>query len=478
MTIPAVVLGLIVSCVLPAFSFAGNQDHAELVRVATLPGGFAPYWPCYDGNNNGKYEIFGTWDGVGMKLLICEDTSGNSFRYVQTGVNTGWICDVGDGDGDGLCDLIGGPTDQFLSVWEAAAPDSFPSQLVWVDTPPLSAQYARFCDLDRDGWREIVSCGFNGDGVYVFENQGDNQYVEVPFPRRVGVNDIMGTFVVGDFDLDGHAELAGGNANGDILLYECIGDDQYARVCSLGYEGHQIEDYKHAIANDMDHNGIPELISLFRRMGIQGDSCLVRIYEEPVHNQLVCVCSLTYAYNPWMGGGCVAAGDVDGDGIDEFALSTARDLRLFKCVGLAQYDQTWQLDQSLILWMRFFDINRDGRDELIFSPTWGETTYVYEDTTGLASAIFQKLPPNHSILVRPVITRLGMSIRFFGIPPDATVELHGLDGRLVRRTRGLRQSDWTWDLRDQTGNLVPAGTYFAVVRSKGKATSLKLCLVK
>jgi hypothetical protein len=42
----------------------------------------------------------------------------------------------------------------------------------------------------------------------------------------------------------------------------------------------------------------------------------------------------------------------------------------------------------------------------------------------------------------------------------------------------VRQSAWTWNLRDQHGDLVSAGTYFAVIRSKGKATSLKLCVVK
>jgi hypothetical protein len=361
-----------------------------------------------------------------------------------------------------------------LQVWEAAALDSFPSQLVWEYTPPWTVEYAQWCDLDRDGLKEIVFNSLNGDGVYVFENQGDNQYVEVPFPRRVGVADISGTFVVGDFDSDGRTELVGGNANGDLLAYECTGDDQYARVCSLSYYPDEIEDYNHAVANDMDLNGHLELVSLFRRWNMPGDSCMVRIYEEPVHNQFVCVCSLTYAYN-WFTGGCVATGDVDGDGVDEFAVSTGRDLRLFKCYGPGQYAQTWQLNQGGIPWMRFFDINDDHREELIVSL---DTTFIYEDTNGLGSAVFEKLPRLHSAAVRPTIARLGAPVLFSGLPNGSDIEVLSLDGRLVRRTQGVRQSTWTWDLRDQSGNLVPAGTYFAVIRSKGKSTSLKLCLVK
>ena len=78
----------------------------------------------------------------------------------------------------------------------------------------------------------------------------------------------------------------------------------------------------------------------------------------------------------------------------------------------------------------------------------------------------------------PTVLRLGATPLFSGIPTDAAVEIHGVDGRLVRRQPQVRQPSWTWDLRDQAGNFVPAGTYFAVIRSKGKSTSLKLCLVK
>ena len=194
-----------------------------------------------------------------------------------------------------------------------------------------------------------------------------------------------------------------------------------------------------------------------------------------MHNQLVCVCSLSYAYNPFVGGS-VAAGDVDGDGVDEFAASAGLDVRLFKSVGQAQYAQTWQVDWRAVGWMRFFDINRDSREELIISC--GDSTYIYEDTLGLGVAEFAKTPAPRTVAIRPTITRVGAPVLFSGIPLGAAVEIHGIDGRLVRRQFQVRQSSWTWDLRDQSGNFVPAGTYFAVVRSKDRSTSLKLCVVR
>jgi hypothetical protein len=472
-----VALCLAFAFILPAFSFGDGQDHAELVKVATLPGGFAPYWPCGYGGHYHRGQVYGTWGGTNNDLLICEDTSDNSFRQIRPGLVRGEIYDFGYTNGDSCAEILGkvaSTDDETLRLYRAYSRDSFPIHQAWKVYTPYELQYGRLCDLDGDSQQDIVASGRQGLGLHVYENRGNDQYVEVPFPRCY--DDIMSVFALGDLDCDGRTELAGGNSNGHLLVYECAGDDQYARVCSLYYGPRQKEDYTHAVANDMDLNGLPELISLFRRMDTPADSCLVRIYEEPVHNQLVCVCSLTYAYN-WFTGGCVASGNVDGDDRDEFAVSTGIDVRLFKSFGLHQYAQTWQINWSGVTWMRFFDINADGRSELLISRS--DSTYILEDTSGLGTAIFEKRTPQYgAVSVQPTVTRLGAPVQFSGVPPGSDIEVLSLDGRLVSRTRGVRQSEWSWNLRNQSGSLVPAGTYFAVIRSKGKATSLKLCVVK
>jgi len=96
----------------------------------------------------------------------------------------------------------------------------------------------------------------------------------------------------------------------------------------------------------------------------------------------------------------------------------------------------------------------------------------------LSVAEFTKPPQPRSPRIQPTIVRLGAPVLFSGTPPDADIEVLSLDGRLVRRQTQARQSNWTWDLRDQAGNLVPAGTYFAVVRSRERLAPLKLCVVK
>src|SRR5271157_5189855 len=115
MTLPVAILCFALACVLPALSFA-----QELVKVATLPPYFDGYWPCFDGNHDGREDVFGTYGpGDNPKMLVCEDTSGNHFRIDSTGLLTGRIFDAGDGNGDSLCDVIASTWASYFEVWEA-----------------------------------------------------------------------------------------------------------------------------------------------------------------------------------------------------------------------------------------------------------------------------------------------------------------------------------------------------------------------
>ena len=95
-----------------------------------------------------------------------------------------------------------------------------------------------------------------------------------------------------------------------------------------------------------------------------------------------------------------------------------------------------------------YDLNRNGRAELIADLGWTSDPHcvIYEDTEGLAVAEMAKPRLESPIRVVPTLLRLGAAALFSDIPPDAGVEIHGIDGRLVRRRPQVRQSSWTWDL--------------------------------
>jgi hypothetical protein len=390
---------------------------------------------------------------------------------IRTEMHPGYARAVGDGDGDSLMELVAGYGEQ-LRIWESVAFDSLPSRLVLDTQLAGQADQVGCYDLDGDGHAEYWVAA---DGpMVVLESRGNDSFGSVPFPSSQGGPAV--SFAVADFDNDGKMEVAYPRSDdGGLSFFECEGDNQYRLSDTMMWpEGQSWSGYWCTTANDMDRNGLVEFVSNSEGWNEQLGYCLVRIVEEPVHDSFVCVCTLNLRFN----GNCgsVAAGDVDGDQIDEFAVSTGDEVRLFKCSGLAQYQQVWQVNKAVTGdEIQFFDLNNDGRDELLFSS---DSTYIYEDTVGLGVAEFTRMPVKSPAKVSPSVARLGASLLFSGIPPGADIEVLSLDGRLVSRASGVRQSTWSWNLRNQSGSLVPAGTYFAVIRSREKSTSLKLCVVK
>ena len=113
--------------------------------------------------------------------------------------------------------------------------------MVWDTLPPGGVDRAQFCDLDRDGLPEIVTSNSYAPGFSVYENRGDNRYVDLHFPNHLADGD----FGVGDFDGDSLTELVTGDIDGSIRVFECTGDDQYVQVCSLGFGPDEVSSLPH-----------------------------------------------------------------------------------------------------------------------------------------------------------------------------------------------------------------------------------------
>jgi hypothetical protein len=452
----------VAAAVLLAVTVGIASANIAMSRVAAFWEEFAGTFPCGDANHNLLPEIYGTSDHNHDSLVIYENQGGNSYREIKTGVRIRWVRDFGYGDGESLAELINAVT-----IYRALNPDTFPTESVYTFNPPCGAIFTKFTDLDRDGRCEVAfgSNGVNGSGINLYENQGVDQWVHVPFPW----SGAEGQFAFADFDQDGHTEIASGDADGDLYIFKCTGDDQYVRVCSTSLAP-DVESYCCTAANDLEGDSVPRFIILSLS---EGGWCNVRVYQTGPESLYQCIWSTQIQRGDedyWS----ISAGDVNGDSKDEFAITNGAEVLLFENTGKHQYQQVWQYSPGGA-WAQLFDLNGDGRKELIISP---DSTYIFEDTNGLGVAEFTKLPQLHTVTVQPTIARLGAPVMFSGVPPGADIEVHSLDGRLVNRAQGVRQSTWTWDLRNQSGNLVPAGTYFAVIRSKGRSTSLKLCLVK
>ncbi len=454
-----------VATVLLAMSVGVAGANIVMSRVATIQEWFSGTFPIGDANRNLHPEIYGTAGRYHDSLAIYENQEGNSYREIKTGLRIIQVRDFGYGDGDSLGELINSNN----VIYRSLMPDTFPTESVYTFNPPWGTIFAKFTDLDRDGRCEVAfgSNGIGGgDGIILYENRGTGQWTQVPFP----LSRAEGQFAFADFDQDGHTEIASGSFEGYLYIFKCTGNDQYALVCSTSLAP-DIESYCCSAADNLEGDGVPRFIML--SLDTRNWMCNVRVYEAGTESLYQCIWSTQIPLgDEWYWS--IGTGDANGDGKDEFAITNGAGVFLFENTGKHQYQQAWQYGPGGG-WVRFFDLNDDHRSELIISP---DSTYIFEDTSGLGAAETFKPPRVRSIAVEPTVSRRGWPAIFTGIPDGATVEVHNLAGRLVRTQLLKSGPSWTWNLRDQHGDLVPAGTYFAVIRSKEKTTSLKLCVVK
>jgi len=259
---------------------SGDTDHDSLPDYS--------FWRHLDTGTTYLWQIW-EYRPVNWYVLVQSETC-TGHPYVGPGMHKGLFipADIGDGDADGLSEILGvntlvfgdtahgGHIDsiwQYLCIYESPASDSHPDSLVW--SHMYSREYFSYRawfpgDLDRDGRKEILFD--DGEGwTRIFENSGDNQY-ELVFSTPV--NHAGWDYAFGDFDQDSAQEFVFMPVSSYYFyVYECTGDDQYVLVdsvhapCANGadvFSGH-----------DLDGDGKPEFYFVYMRVVPGGDNEIV-----------------------------------------------------------------------------------------------------------------------------------------------------------------------------------------------------------
>jgi hypothetical protein len=448
------------------------SEALRIERIASLETGIGGLLPCGDGDHDGWLEVYGTGPVPCDSLVSYEHRGNNVYHRASTyaPMTMASVSDFGDGDNDGLADVTAGRQPAVV-VFEARAADSLPTDSVWGVCPdPYNPVllWPKYTDLDRDGRRELALT-VSGCGIWLYENSGDDHYDFVallvdspPSPYSYYVD-----FAVADFDRDSLTELVTGGTNYVLRVFEATGLDN-VYVMSARCTSETFCNYSIAAAHDMDSNGWPEFIAL----GIDSATGYgkLMVYEATSHS---------HYHRVWeqllvdVGGGdrSISVGDVDGDCVEEFAIATGWGVVLYKCNGLHSYERVWTHD-TCNDYVKVFDINRDGRAEIMFDE--GLHFSIYEDVEGAIGSFL----PSQVITVQTAATIVRGSMHFQGLPSCTDIEILSLDGRLVCRARVGSLGNWTWDLRDSEGRLISAGTYLAVLRSAQGVSVEKLCVVE
>lgn len=308
-----------------AFVEVTLQDAAP--NPESLPAGWLLN-RASDFNGNGRGEIImSVYDqnGGAGPLAIFERSDAGFAKRFATG-HPGIPRDVGDGDGDGRLEVLGGIGPNSF-IYEASAPNSFPNQLAWSDTNDFWA--SRYTDLDGDGRGEII--GRRGDRFEVLENRGDNHYqFTASLPNFTGGTNLTGVphSEIGDFDGDGRTEILFGDYDGDLYIYEAIGDNRF--VATWRDSLPLIDSIDFIRAGDFDGDGRMDFAAgchsdpeLNAEHEFDARHWLFRIYRgvadnrfQPIWEQAVFGFQPPKDFDAGLG-----AGDLDGDGRDELFLN-------------------------------------------------------------------------------------------------------------------------------------------------------------
>lgn len=177
--------------------------------------------------------------------------------------------DVGDSDNDGKLEvLLGFGFNTY--VYEAQLPGDFPNNLIaeWEGDGSTQFWGSRFADLDADGKGEILMRVVRPqdeggtDAFEVFETTADNAYQSVAlFKNPTDGENFNGVphCEIGDFDDDGRTEILLGDSDGDIYIYENTGDNQYRATWQD--ELPLLDSISFLAAGDFDGDGVEEFIA-------------------------------------------------------------------------------------------------------------------------------------------------------------------------------------------------------------------------
>ena len=231
-----------------------------------------------------------------------------------------WPWASADTDNDGLIEILCNASGATFLL-EQPAQGEFPTERIW----EARGQWSRtIADTDADGTPEIFARDDVTNAISVYEAVRDNDYRIVATLENPmwGNNGISANFVSGDFDGDGRIEILAGDSDGRVFIHEATGNNQYRQT------------WIHALPE-----GTPQLF---------------------------------------------AAGDMDGDGNDEFAIcaktgtqvdTLGLDIRyhhwlltIFKSGGDDTYRAVWTQRIRDVRdggnGMTIADANNDGRNEL------------------------------------------------------------------------------------------------------------------
>jgi hypothetical protein len=360
----------------------------QMTRVATVPGMAsvlsAPAGLDFDHDGQREFVMrMGTAGAFGGRLEFYESTGDDSFALVHVlDLTVGETSafhpeDSGDGDGDGRAELlvrgkIG--NEYFNRLYESRSPQGYAEDLVWeVENGFGWSQGVLLADTDADGKQEIViggtAVGRTGleERTAIYENDGDDSYVETYYHEMFGSGVSQSLEVARDLDQDGRDEILYGanvSPNGVIFAIESTGDDAYEVVWT--FVGAPPANVSFIIdGGDLDGDGKKEFLA----GGATGTGqCTLLVFEAVSDNDFQIVASMSLSQGTGFPAATVA--DVDGDGRREIVFGVGDQIAIYENTGDNAWHKIWTgttcTSAGCFQSVGAGDHDADGKEEIIF----------------------------------------------------------------------------------------------------------------
>ena len=354
----------------------GNYYELEVVGAPISPHGFVKKHtgisPMLIGSVTADFDRDGLLEVVGLPMIgdhpsgveIHERTpSGNyQLEHKSAFIFKPWAID--DTDDDGLLEILGSAEDKIFLI-ESLTYTGYPERLMW-ESPFLSA--GQIADLDGDGRKEIVGADNNNGVILIYENRGNDNYEEIVRLKSEtdGANAYGEQFGIGDFDGDGRTELLAGDSEGELHLYEAIGDNRLTQSWHTRIDGSDAHQYA---IGDLNGDGISDFVVGSRKMEKRLPSLPAQweftLFTTMGDNRYIPIWSQEITpYRLW--GNSLAVGNLDGDERNELVILTNPSVHIFqqngKILAPVWHHDAWDTPSLVPA-----DLNENGFQEIFLN---------------------------------------------------------------------------------------------------------------
>ncbi|MDE0301026.1 MAG: S8 family serine peptidase [Candidatus Poribacteria bacterium] len=352
--------------------------------------------PMHLGSVDADFDRDGLLEVVGLPLMddlasgieILERTLSGSYelKHTSTFPFKPWAID--DTDGDGLLEILGSTADSIFLI-ECITRTGYPERKIW-ESPFLSS--GQIADIDGDGRKEIVGADNNNGAILIYENQGNDIFEEILSleSETDGANAFGEQVAIGDFDGDGRTELLAGDSEGELLLYEAIGDNQLTLTWQWQIDG--LDAHQYAIG-DLDGDGILDFVVGSRKIEKHLPSLHARweftLFTTMGDNRYAPMWS--QEITPYrLRGNSLAVEDLDGDRRDDLVVLTYPSVHVFqqmeKTLSPTWHHEVWNTPRLLLA-----DLDEDGFEEVFLNSR--DNLLSFENVLGVNTKVIPNIQP-------------------------------------------------------------------------------------